>query len=256
MPGKLEPLFRSHTRLRAVLDAVLEGRGGRVLTAADSPQAAILDFGCYRIPGGDAGSDEAERLISSLAGPCEIVIPDDDGWRVLVDRVFGARVRDRSMQAFVPGADLEARVRAFSRAVPEGYELRRLDATTAALVGPELSPHGIDVAGGPEKFVEHGLGWGLLADGALACVSTSYAVSKSFVEVSIATHASHRRRGLAACAASALIHEALERSWEPHWNAFNPISKRLAHRLGFAEAGRCEILALDLVEPTEGAVAP
>jgi hypothetical protein len=35
-----------------------------------------------------------------------------------------------------------------------------------------------------------------------------------------------------------LIQEALERSREPHWNAFNPISKRLAHRLGFAGCSR------------------
>jgi GNAT superfamily N-acetyltransferase len=238
--------FQGRAMLRAVIDAVLERRGGRVLSlGSGTPKAVVLDYGCYRIPGGDPAADEANLLLEDLKGPCEIVVPDDDSWRRLIDRVFGDRVRDRSMQSFVAGADLPSRTLAYSREVPSGYRLGRLDADTAALAGPELSPHGVDVLGGPAGFVERGFGWGLFADDALACVSTSYAMSNRFVEVSIATHPDHRRKGLAACTASAMICEALDRNLEPHWNAFNPVSQRLARRLGFKYAGLCEILELD-----------
>ena len=115
--------------------------------------------------------------------------------------------------------------------------------------GADLSPHGVDVLGGPARFVERGFGRALFEGDTPVCVSTSYAVSSRFVEVSIATHPDHRRRGLAACAAAAMIVDVLGRDLEPHWHAFNPVSKRLATRLGFADAGVCEILALDLVEP-------
>ena len=64
------------------------------------------------------------------------------------------------------------------------------------------------------------------------------------MEVAIATAPDHRGRGLAACAAAALVQEALVREHVPHWNAFNPVSQRLAERLGFAFAGIVEILAL------------
>lgn len=243
----LEALFRDHTLLRAVIEAVLEGRGGRVLTLrSDAPRAALLDFGCYRVPGGDPSSQEARDLLSALVGPCEIVVPNVDGWRERIDSVFGARVRDRSMQSFVPGPDLKARTMVLSNDLPDEYTLRRLDADSAAMAGPELSPNGVAVLGGPARFAECGFGWGLFIDSVLACAATSYAVSRRYVEVAIATHHAHQRRGLAACAASAMIEEALGRGLEPHWNAHNPISKRLARRLGFVDAGLCEILALDL----------
>jgi hypothetical protein len=50
----------------------------------------------------------------------------------------------------------------------------------------------------------------MFIDGMLACAATSYALSARYVEVAIATHAAHRQRGLAACAASAMITEALD----------------------------------------------
>jgi predicted GNAT family acetyltransferase len=64
------------------------------------------------------------------------------------------------------------------------------------------------------------------------------------VEVAIATAPDHRGRGLAACAAAALVQEALVREHVPHWNAYDPVSQRLAERLGFAFAGIVEILAM------------
>jgi len=238
-----EVAFESHPRLRAVIDAVLEGRCGRVIREGG---AALLDFGCYRIPGGDARCEGARALLTGLRGPCEIVVPDDDAWRALIGNCFGARIADRSMQSFLPGRKLTERTHALAADLPEAYDLRRIDAAIAARVGVEVAPHGIDVLGGPEAFVERGLGRALLAlDGRPACVASSYAVSSRYVEVAIATHPAHRRRGLAACAAAAMIGDCLERGLEPHWNAFNPVSQRLARRLGFVEVGVCEILALD-----------
>lgn len=237
--------YRNHALLRAVIDAVLENRCGRVLCPGPGARAVMLDFGCYRIPGGDAAAPEARRLLARLTGPCEIVVPDDDAWRGLLAEVWGARARDRSMQSFAPGPDLKERTAVAAGEVPPGYVLQRLDAATAALAGPEVSPNGVGVMGGPARFVERGFGWALLRGGALACAATSYAVSSRYVEVAIATHPAHRRRALAGCAAAALIREALERGLEPHWNAFNPVSQHLARRLGFAYVGTCEIQALD-----------
>ena len=45
-------LFTKHPHLRAVIDAVLEGRQGTIHTLDEPPSAARLDLGCYHIPGG------------------------------------------------------------------------------------------------------------------------------------------------------------------------------------------------------------
>jgi len=245
MVSGLQQFFRDQLRLRAVIETVLEGRCGR---ARSQGPVALLDYGCYRIPAGNAASRQARELCAQLRGPCEIVVPPIDGWRALLGDLYGSRIRDRSMESFVPGVDLERRTAALSAAVPQGYELQRLDADRAAGVVGRVSPHGVEVLGGPASFAEHGFGWGLLHDGAPACAATSYAISSRYVEIAIGTHADHRGLGLAACAAAAMIQEALQRELEPHWNASNPVSQRLARRLGFEYVGMCEILALDMPE--------
>lgn len=245
MSSALTPMFRDHRLLRAVVDAALDSQGGRILTLGILPeQAAILEFGCYRIPGGDATTDQARDLLVDVRGPCEIVLPAEDAWTALVEEIHGHHSVDRSMRSYVPGPDLPERTAALARSVPDGYRLTRMDAGLAALVGPDTSPHGVDVLGGPEGFMTRGFGWAVVQDGMLACAATSYAVGGGAVEVAIATHPEHRGQGLAACAASALIQESLVREIVPHWNAFNPVSQRLAERLGFAFVGMLGIREL------------
>lgn len=53
-----------------------------------------------------------------------------------------------------------------------------------------------------------------------------------------------RGRGLAAVAAAALIRECLRLGLEPSWSASNPVSKRLALRLGYRPGRQCEVLYL------------
>ena len=246
---ELRSFFTDHPLLRAVIDAVIEDRGGQVLSLGPLPvRAAILDYGCYRVPGGDAETFQARDLLVDLQGPCEIVVPDDDAWRQLLHEVHADRISDRSMRSYVPGSRLAARTAALAKETPAGYRLQRMDAGLAALVGPETYPHGVQVLGGPEMFMQHGFGWGLLQDGELACAATSYALSDGAVEIAIATHPDHRQRGLAACAAAAMVQEALVREHEPHWNAFDPVSQHLAEQLGFVFAGMVEIQALEPAE--------
>jgi predicted GNAT family acetyltransferase len=93
-------------------------------------------------------------------------------------------------------------------------------------------------------LIEGGLGFGVVDGDRLACAATSYAVSASFVEVAIATRPAYRGRGLAAAAAAALMGHCLDVGLTPRWSASNPVSQRLAVRLGFQMAGVCEVLYL------------
>ena len=239
-------LFDHHPRLRAVIDAVLEGRQGRIVhpdPATD--EAALLRLGCYAIPGGDPASAASRKLIEELQGPLEIVVPDDDRWRALLAEVFGDRIADRSMRAFI-GEDLGVDgLASQARALPQGYRLGAVDADVAAALGPGLSPHGVDVFGGPEAFARDGFGIAALEGDEVAAVSTTYARCSDKAEVAIATHPDHRERGLATAVGAAMLLKCRERGVVPHWNAFNPVSQRLAVRLGLEEHGVCEILMLD-----------
>jgi GNAT superfamily N-acetyltransferase len=238
---ELASLFAGHRELRAVVDAVLEGCQGR---AAADGDAARLSLGCYEVFGGEAASRGARRLVSTAARPRELVYGNEPAWRRLILEVHAEQVSDRPMRDFDPaGLDRAALLR-LETALPEGFALRRLDAGLAAQLDAELEPHGLQVFASPTDLVAHGVGFGAVTDGRVACAATSYTMSSRFVETAIATRPAFRGRGLAVAASAALLRHCLDAGVVPRWSASNPVSQRLAVRLGFRPAGVCEVLHL------------
>lgn len=207
---------------------------------------ARLDLGCYTIVGGDPNARGAEELIARVPPPMEFVYPDER-WRRRILEIHGTLVRDRPMDSF-SGAELDAvHLREMAAGLPRDYTLEALDTTTVWQIDGDLEPHGLQTYPSPEALVGEGMAWGAFTRAPasrLACVASSYALSSRSVEVAISTRAEHRGRGLASTVVARFCCAALERGLEPCWNASNPVSKRLARRLGFRLAGECEILFL------------
>lgn len=231
--------FARQTTLPAIIEACLEGRLGSVTRDGD---AARLTLGCYEIFGGNAGSEGARRLIAE-AKRAELVYGNDPVWRAAILEVRGDEVVERPMTEF-DATDLDpvALARVAASALP-GFVVRRLDLGLAGQLDSELEPHGLQVFPTARDLVEQGLGFCAVSDdGVLAAAATSYTLSSRFLEVAIATRTAFRGRGLAMVVCAALIREALLRNLVPCWSASNPISKRLAERLGYRPAGPCEVL--------------
>ena len=97
----------------------------------------------------------------------------------------------------------------------------------------------------PDDFAVRSDGVGVVHAGELVSAATDYAFSARSVEIAISTREDHRGRGLAACAAAARILRCLSRGVTPYWHASNPVSIRLAKRLGFVPDGEVEIRYLE-----------
>lgn len=242
---RLAALFEREV-LRAVVATVVEGRLGTATTDdPNRPTVARLSLGCYEIVGGDPGHPLARPLVADVGPRQEIVYGNDPAWRRLVLDVHGGRVADRPMTIFdASRLDPEALARLES-GCPAGYALRPIDADLARQLDADLQPHALQVFASAEAFARDGIGFGIVADdGTLACAATAYTMSRELLEVAIATRVAHRGHGLAAVASAALMRAALERGLEPQWSASNPVSKRLAERLGYVPADECEVLYL------------
>lgn len=241
MTGDPASLFARVTTLPAIVEAGIEGRLGSI---ARDGGAARLSLGCYEMFGGDAGSPGAHQLIAGAARH-ELVYGNDPGWRAAILELRGDQVVDRPMTEFdAGGLDIAALAR-FAEAVPPGFKVHRLDVELAGQLDAELEPHGLQVFPSARDFVAHGLGFGAVTEkGVLACAATSYTLSLHYLEVAIATRPAFRGRGLAQVVGAALMREALARNLVPCWSASNPVSKRLAERLGYRPAGECEVLLL------------
>jgi GNAT superfamily N-acetyltransferase len=237
----LDPLFSPHRELRAVVEAVLERRQGRATRDGD---AARLSLGCYEVFGGDPSSPGARRLVAGASAPRELVYGNDPDWRRLILEVHGARVFDRPMRDFDPARLDRAALRRIAEALPAPFALERIDVHLARQLDDDLVPHALQVFDGAADFAANGLGFGAVADGRLACAATTYTLSSRRAEVAIATRPEFRGRGLAAAAAAALMGRCLDLGLVPGWSASNPVSQRLAVRLGYEPAGVCEVLYL------------
>jgi GNAT superfamily N-acetyltransferase len=234
-------MFGRSPELAAVIEAVLEGRVGRA--EVEGP-AARLSVGCYEIFGGDPASAAARELVASAAGPRELFYGNDPEWRQLILDVHGEAVFDRPMRDFDPGGLDPAALERFDATVPAGFELRSFDSDLVRQLDPDLEPHALQVFASEADFLEGGMGVAAVRDGRLAGAATSYTRSSRFVEVAIATRAEFRGQGLAAATSARLLRESLSLGLVPRWSASNPVSQRLAVRLGFRAAGVCEVLYL------------
>jgi GNAT superfamily N-acetyltransferase len=240
---ELLPLFSRHETLRAVVDSVLEGRLGRSWISSRAPAAARLSLGCYDIFGGAAEPAAVRELAPAIEPPRDFVFGNDPAWRDCLRGVFGPRVIDRPMRSFsLPPAVADAIEPATPS--PAGLELVRMDARLLARLDRDLAPHAMQVFESTRDFEERGEGYAVVCGGEIASAATTYAVSDRSVEVAISTRPAYRGRGLAFLAARELLRHAALRKRTSRWNASNPVSQRLALRLGFVPDGVCEVLFL------------
>jgi len=227
-----------------VIDSALERRLGQLHhDDPDAPVIGRIDLGCYAIFSGDPAHPLAAEWVAGLVPPLEIVLPDDQAWRDLVERLLGGRCSDRPMRTFALHRLDPAALKKMAAVVPAGFHVAALDRVLAGQLDDDLRPHALSVFPSIEALVRQGIGYAAVApDGRVAAQTSSYAISSQRVEIAIGTHPDFRRLGLARAAAAAMLLECLERGLRPEWSASNPVSKRLARSLGYVPAGLCDIV--------------
>jgi len=120
----LVSLFDGHRDIRVVIDSVLEGRLGSVVTDhAASPSVARLRIGCYDIFGGLPSAPAARDWISTVPTPRELVFPDPDygAWSDLAQKILGTRLRPCPMRTFDPARLDAGHLRGIVANLPDGF---------------------------------------------------------------------------------------------------------------------------------------
>ncbi|MFX0117919.1 MAG: GNAT family N-acetyltransferase [Promethearchaeota archaeon] len=125
-------------------------------------------------------------------------------------------------------------------AIPEGFEIKKVDVEVVKrILSQNLADHWVNVInylGGPERFVEEGVGFCIQEGEKIISIvigfKASMPITKS-VELDIVTHPDYRGRGFATLVSAKLIEYLLKKGIEPHWDAANPLSSKLALKLGF-----------------------
>ena len=212
-----------------VIDAEIKA----FVTDPDAPRSALLysSFDGIFL----AGEPDRELVEYSELGDNE-VHPQNEAWEKLIKECWPeaeptTRYAIKSCKNFD-----RMKLQSFVDALPEGYEIRRIDSEIYDLI---LSADDDDLEylvgdfETKEAFLEKGRGFVVLKDGSVVAGASSEYCYRHGIEVEIDTVRSERRKGLATAVGAKLILSCMDDGLEPVWDAANLISVHLAEKLGY-----------------------
>ncbi len=213
-----------------VLDVELKA----FVTDPDAPRSALL----YSSADGIflAGEPDRELVEYGELGDNE-VHPQNEAWEKLIKECW-PEAQPTTRYAIRRCKDFDReKLQSFVDALPEGYEIKRIDSGIYDLI---LAANDADLEyligdfETKEAFLEKGRGFAVLKDGkVVAGASSEYCYRFGGIEVEIDTVHKERRKGLASAVGAKLILSCLDDGLEPVWDAANLISVHLAEKLGY-----------------------
>lgn len=177
----------------------------------------------------------AEELLYNLS-EYSLAIVNTEEWKNRIETIHKGSIEKFQRYKFNKNPEHldKTHIQKLLTPLPEGYELKKIDATIAKEPSlHELSEDFIAQFNSIDDFIDRGVGFSILKEGQVVCGATSFSIYDDGIEIEIATHPQHRRKGLAIITASALILDCLERGIYPSWDGANNESVKLAEKLGY-----------------------
>jgi len=156
-------------------------------------------------------------------------------WVIKLDQILGDNAAKLSRQLFEWDFSNLSSVSMGSEILPEGFELKEMDASLFEKYTGEMDSSYNDLWETPDNFVSNGFGFCILKDNEFVSVCNTYYVRKGFAEIDIVTKDEFRGQGFAVAACSKFIKHCVENNIKPLWDCDNgnENSKKLAVKLGF-----------------------
>ena len=226
---KVRPLFEGWDD--TAVFSCLEGVMGKVLvTDLESPRSAAAVIGGYAFLTGEPDPE----LVGFKREGDFVMVPQSEDWSRLIEERFPDSERAIRYALKKDTRFSRERLLKMAAALPEGYELKRLDGELydQCVSEPALFDQ-VGAFGSKEKYLELGRGVAVVKEGRMVSGASSYSRYSGGLEVEVDTLGTERKKGLAGAAAAALILLCLEEGLYPSWDAANRASLGLAEKLGY-----------------------
>lgn len=238
----LRPLFASMPCLHGLWEAGLDGTGRAWADSPMNPRAAVMAVGDFLLCGGAA---DAALLRTALAFARKAWLVYAPGrWLQTLEGVAPFRLTER--QAFRPDVQPDdAHLRRLLAELPENVRLQPLEGPWIPWCRAREWSRDFVSQFTDEGFAADGLGMLVMRDGTPVSGASAYVRYPGGLEVQVTTREDCGGRGYAVLASAALILCAHARGLTATWDAANPVSARIAVKLGYRPAGRYTVAKLD-----------
>ena len=201
----------------------------------ENPTVAQITVGIFVFYAGNPNAEEAEELLYNLPD-FTLAIVDSDEWKKRIETVHKGSIEKFQRFRFNknPGDLDKEYIRDILSTLPQNYEMKKIDKDIAKSSSfHALSEDFTSQFDSIDDFIDRGVGYAVLNKGQVVSAATSFSIFDDGIEIEIASHPEHRRKGLATIVASALILDCLDRGKYPSWDGANSESVELAKKLGY-----------------------
>ncbi|MFX0210375.1 MAG: GNAT family N-acetyltransferase [Candidatus Hodarchaeota archaeon] len=237
------PYFQKHLFLNPLAQNLAWSEVEGFIDDFENPDVIMFmcqEWACYLA--GNSRSENLKEFLAKIPEKAFIYVPSQK-WEASLKSQW-------KYTGYVTRTDLSAqnlslqKVQRLLTPLPEEFQLRRLDLEVAEqIINQNFAGHWVNMVnyfGGPEKFVEEGVGYCIQLKEDIKIVSLVIGFTASIpltqsVELDIITHPDYRGMGFATIVSAKLIEYLLKKKIEPHWDAANPLSIKLAIKLGYTD---------------------
>ncbi|MEO7548600.1 MAG: GNAT family N-acetyltransferase [Ramlibacter sp.] len=170
-------------------------------------------------------------------------------WEALLDHGLLRNVTKRRRFDFDFAPSAFALLKGWEKAIPQGYELRRIDQSLMEQVRDHVLPYSQSYWKSAAEFERHGVGFCVIHDGAIVSLCYTCFAWNGHHDIDIMTTETDQRKGLGLLVACAFIEHCLSNGLTPDWDCWsrNKPSVALAAKLGFVP--RVEVTTYHGVRP-------
>ncbi len=231
----LYELFDSFELVKTMVKPWIEmGLGHIHVDSLSSPRVSLYKFSILNFVVGESSSHEAKELLQSFP-PMNVLFVPDESWAELVKSEWGEKTKvQHRTRMDASSLDLDHLLELKGR-LPSGYDLQPITGDILRKADSSMVETLNLVFSSIDEFLEHGFGYCILHESVV--VSMAYACFpfiKDFeIQVNTLNSEKYRQKGLATVVSAALIEHGLRNGLTPQWDAANPVSVKLAEKLGY-----------------------
>ena len=177
--------------------------------------------------------------------PWTLFMPSSTGWIEAARALYGEKLISFDRYSFSTACLSMEHLEKLCQGSKFSKDVKQMDASLIARVWGQ--DHFIDVSDfeSPADFIGRGIGYCVEKSGKIIGAAYSSLVCSKGIEISIFVLDDYRRQGIATTLAAHLVKWCLENNMEPHWDAANPESCKLAAKLGYIPTGKYQAYYLE-----------
>ena len=232
---ELIPIFEKHRYLYTIAEGLLkEKRGEAYVDALTNTKVAVIGNGIYFLAG-DENSSSVPALLDKILER-RLFLIENEKWLSKIEEHWGDKLKPYPRTKFSSeGLSIKV-MKEIQKNLPDGLRIEKLTKKTVNRISDQAKRIVGLLFGSIEEFYKRNFGFCILDDEKI--VSLALAASPIYenkFEIHIETDPEYQRKGLAMISSAALIQYSLENGLEPHWDADNEPSAKLALKLGFTK---------------------